>query len=308
MIKVAITGADSPQAGELLRILVNHPEVILTTLSSPGKEGMSVTSVHHGLIGEEKMNFTGPLSMTPDCDVVFICGNSMTAAEFSALQLARPDLRTVLVDTIPNLDYERMGVVYGLPEINRKMLVRGAVAARVPSPIASAILTALYPLAMNMLLNDSLEIEVNAPADVLMAGKTVAEKEIEEILNNNQPSFIKQISLKTMESDNERAMRSVMTLSCPIALEQIQDIYEIYDDHNFAFPIISSSAENEVMGTNKCVITYSKPDDSTLKIEAIADPRLRGGAGEAVHIMNLLFGLHEKTGLALKASSYNVGK
>lgn len=308
MIKVAITGADSPQAGELLRILVNHPEVILTTLSAPGKEGMSVTSVHHGLIGEEKMNFTGPLSMTPDCDVVFICGNSMTAAEFSALQLARPDLRTVLVDTIPNLDYERMGVVYGLPEINRKMLVRGAVAARVPSPIASAILTALYPLAMNMLLNDSLEIEVNAPADVLMAGKTVAEKEIEEILNNNQPSFIKQISLKTVESDNERAMRSVMTLSCPIALEQIQDIYEIYDDHNFAFPIISSSAENEVMGTNKCVITYSKPDDSTLKIEAIADPRLRGGAGEAVHIMNLLFGLHEKTGLALKASSYNVSK
>lgn len=308
MIKVAITGADSPQAGELLRILVNHPEVIITTLSAPGKEGMSVTSVHHGLIGEEKMNFTGPLSMTPDCDVVFICGNSMTAAEFSALQLARPDLKTILVDTIPNLDYERLGVVYGLPEINRKMLVRGAVSARVPSPIASAILTALYPLAMNMLLNDSLEIEVNAPADVLTMGKNIAEKEIEENLNNNQPSFTKHIVLNAVESDNERAMRSVMTLACPIALEQIQDIYEIYDDHNFAFPIISSSAENEVMGTNKCVITYTKPDDSTLKIEAVADPRLRGGAGEAVHIMNLLFGLHEKTGLALKASSYNVGK
>lgn len=308
MIKVAITGADSPQAGELLRILVNHPEVIITTLSAPGKEGMSVTSVHHGLIGEEKMNFSGPLSMTPDCSVVFICGNSMTAAEFSALQLARPDLRTILMDNISSLDYERMGVVYGLPEINRKMLVRGAVSARVPSPIASAVLTALYPLAMNMLLNDTLEIEVHAPADVLANSKEAAEKEIEEILNHNQPSFTKKIILKGVESDNERAMRSVMTLSCPIALEQIQDIYEIYDDHNFAFPIISTSAENEVMGTNKCVITYSKPDDSTLKIEAVADPRLRGGAGEAVHIMNLLFGLHEKTGLALKASSYNVGK
>lgn len=308
MIKVAITGADTPQAGELLRILVNHPEVIITTLSAPGKEGISVTSVHHGLIGEEKMNFSGPLSMTPDCDVVFICGNSMTAAEFSALQLARPDLRTIMVDSINHLDHERMGVVYGLPEINRKMLVRGAVSARVPSPIASAVLTALYPIANNMLLNDSLEIDVNAPADVLDKEKAVAEKEINEILNNSQPSFDKQIVLNTVVSDNERAMRSVMTLSCAIALEQIQDIYEIYDDHNFAFPIISSSAENEVMGTNKCVITYSKPDDSTLRIEAVADPRLRGGAGEAVHIMNLLFGLHEKTGLALKASSYNVGK
>lgn len=308
MIKVAITGADSPQAGELLRILVNHPEVIITTLSAPGKEGLTVTSVHHGLIGEEKMNFSGPLPMTPDCDVVFICGNSMTAAEFSALQLARPDLRTILIDSIPNLDYERMGVVYGLPEINRKMLVRGAVSARVPSPIASPILAALYPIAMNMLLNNSLVIEVNAPSDVISKEKASAEKEIEGVLNNNQPSFTKHIELKAVESDNERAMRSVITLSCPIALEQIQDIYEIYDDHNFAFPIISSSAENEVMGTNKCVITYSKPDDSTLKIEAVADPRLRGGAGEAVHIMNLLFGLHEKTGLALKASSYNVDK
>lgn len=308
MIKVAITGADSPQAGELLRILVNHPEVILTTLSAPGKEGMSITSVHHGLIGEEKMNFSGPLSMTPDCNVVFICGNSMTAAEFSALQLARPDLRTVIINNIPNLDYERLGVVYGLPEINRKMLVRGATSAIVPSPIASAVLTALYPLALSMLLNDSLEIEVTAPADVLAQWGTIAPKEIRTIINQNQPSFVKEIGMKTEVSDNERKMRSVITLSCPIALEQIQELYEMYDDHNFAFPIISSSDESEVIGTNKCVISYSKPDDSTLCLEVVADPRMRGGAGEAVHIMNLLFGLHEKTGLALKASTYNVGK
>lgn len=308
MIKVAVTGADSPQAGELLRILVNHPEVILTTLSAPGKEGMAVTSVHHGLIGEEKMNFTGPLSMTPDCNVVFICGNSMTAAEFSALQLARPDLRTIIVDGIDNLDYERLGVVYGLPEINRKMLVRGAISARVPSPIASPILTALYPIAFNMLLNDSLKIRVSAPEDIIEKYKHISEKEIAETLAAIQLSFNNEINLETENSDNERKMKTVITLSCPVALEQIQDLYEMYDDHNFAYPIISASAENEVMGTNKCVISYTKPDDSTLRLEVIADPRMRGGAGEAVHIMNLLFGLHEKTGLALKASTYHVGK
>lgn len=308
MIKVAVTGADSPMAGELLRILVNHPEVIITTLSAPGKEGMTVTSVHHGLIGEEKMNFSGPLSMTPDCSIVFICGNSMTAAEFSALQLARPDLRTIIIDGISNLDYDRFGVVYGLPEINRKMLVRGAVSARVPSPIASAVLTALYPLAMNMLLNDSLRIEVTAPADILKANTRSSEKQIEDVLSSNQPSFTEKINLITDEANGEREMKCTITLSCPIALEQIQDIYEIYDDHNFAYPIISSSTKSEVMGTDKCVISYSKPDDSTLRLEVVADPRMRGGAGEAVHIMNLLFGLHEKTGLALKASTYNVGK
>lgn len=307
MIKVAITGADSPQAGELLRILVNHPEVIITTLSAPGKEGVAASSVHHGLIGEEKMNFSGPLSMTPDCNVVFICGNSMTAAEFSALQLARPDLRTIIIDGIDNLDYDRLGVVYGLPEINRKMLVRGAVAARVPSPAASAVLTALYPLAVNMLLNDTLKIEISAPAD-LLSNILIAESEINQTLSETQLSFNGKVSIATNDSGDERKMRGAITLACPVSLEQIQDVYNMYDDHNFAYPIISSAAENEVMGTNKCVITYSKPDDSTLLLEVVADPRMRGGAGEAVHIMNLLFGLHEKTGLALKASAYHVGK
>ena len=307
MIKVAITGADSPQAGELLRILVNHPEVIITTLSAPGKEGVATSSVHHGLIGEEKMNFSGPLSMTPDCNVVFICGNSMTAAEFSALQLARPDLRTIIIDGIDNLDYDRLGVVYGLPEINRKMLVRGAVAARVPSPAASAVLTALYPLAVNMLLNDTLKIEISAPDDILN-NISKAESEINQTLSETQLSFNGKVSIATNDSGDERKMRGAITLACPVSLEQIQDVYNMYDDHNFAYPIISSAAENEVMGTNKCVITYSKPDDSTLLLEVVADPRMRGGAGEAVHIMNLLFGLHEKTGLALKASAYHVGK
>lgn len=304
MIKVAITGADSPEAGELIRILVNHPEVIITTVSAPGREGLSVTSVHHGLIGELKLNFSGPLSMTPDCSVIFVCGNSMTAAEFSALQLARPDIKTVIVDAIPNLDSERLGVVYGLPEINRKPLVRGAVSAMVPSPVASVVLAALYPLSLHMLLNDSLKVRLSAPSDIIIKDKETVGKEIVSVLSQTQLSFGNKIDMKFSESDNSRKMKADITLSCPVAIEQINEIYDMYDDHNFAFPISSSVSDIEVCGTNKCVISLHKDDDSTLRIEAVADPRMRGGAGEAVHIMNLLFGLHEKTGLALKASEF----
>lgn len=304
MIKVAITGADSPEAGELIRILVNHPEVIITTLSAPGLEGRSVTSFHHGLIGELNLNFSGPLSMTPDCSVIFVCGNSMTAAEFSALQLARPDIKTVIVKAIPNLDIERLGVVYGLPEINRKPLVRGTVSAIVPTPLASVILVALYPLSLHMLLNDSLKIRVSAPADILSTDKGLAKKEITDMLSQTQLSFGDKINLEFSESDSNRKMKADITLSCPVSIEQINEIYEMYDDHNFAFPISSTVSDIEVCGTNKCVISLHKDDDSTLSIEAVADPRMRGGAGEAVHIMNLLFGLHEKTGLALKASEF----
>lgn len=304
MIKVAITGADTPEAGELLRILVNHPEVIITTLSAPGHEGLSVSTVHHGLIGEPKMNFSGPLSMTPECSVVFVCGNSMTAAEFSALQLARPDIKTIIVDAIPNLDTERLGVVYGLPEINRKPLVRGAVSAMVPSPLASVTLAALYPLALHMLLNDTLTISVSAPSDILAADRGNAKEEITRMLRQTQLSFNNDLNLSYDVCGEPRRMKARIVLSCPVTIEQINEIYEIYDDHNFAFPISSSVSESEVSGTNKCVISLHKTDDSTLTIEAIADPRMRGGAGEAVHIMNLLFGLHEKTGLALKASDF----
>lgn len=304
MIKVAITGADTPEAGELLRILVNHPEVIITTASAPGKEGVSVTSVHHGLIGELEMNFSGPLSMTPDCSIVFVCGNSMTAAEFSALQLARPDIRTVIVDAIPNLDTERLGIVYGLPEINRKPLVRGAVSAIVPSPIASVVLTALYPLALNMLLNDSMRISLLAPADVIAKDSEAAKMEIQKMLSQTQLSFGKDLDIRFIDSESDRKMKADITLSCPVTIEQIHEIYNIYDDHNFAFPVSSTVSEKDVIGTNKCVISLRKDSDSSLRIEAAADPRMRGGAGEAVHIMNLLFGLHEKTGLALKASEF----
>lgn len=304
MIKAAITGADTPEAGELLRILANHPEVIVTTLCAPGKEGLAVSSVHHGLIGELKLNFSGPLSMTPDCSVIFVCGNSMTAAEFSALQLARPDIRTVIIGDIPNLDTERIGVVYGLPEINRKPLVRGAVSAIVPSPIASVVLTALYPLALNMLINDSLEIDVVAPEDIISRDSGNAKQEIVEVLSQTQLSFGNNLKMSYTASDSIRKMKAVMTLSCPVTIEQIQEIFEIYNDHNFSFPIASSVCENEVIGTNKCIISLRKPSDTALRLEVVADPRMRGGAGEAVHIMNLLFGLHEKTGLALKASEF----
>ena len=76
-------------------------------------------------------------------------------------------------------------------------------------------------------------------------------------------------------------MKADISLSCPVSIEQIHEMYEIYDDHNFAFPVSSVVNVKEVSGTDKCVISLNKPDDSTLRIEAVADPRMRGGAGEA---------------------------
>ena len=101
-----------------------------------------------------------------------------------------------------------------------------------------------------------------------------------------------------------------MTFDCSLSLEEIEKIYEgIYDDHNFTFITHSSTISiKEVEGNQKCIITLSKPTADKILISAIWDGRMRGGAGDGVHIMNLMKGLYEKTGLSLKTSSYDSGE
>lgn len=299
MIKVAIAGADTPQAGELIRILAYHPEVKFTSLSAPGKEGVAVNSVHHGLIGDLDMTFSGPLPLVPDCSMLFVCGNSMTASAISALRMSHPDMRIIVVDPLPGLD--TADFVYGLPEVNRKPLVRGATAARIPAAAASAVVVALFPLAVNMLLNDSLKVEVEAPEAYIAADRNRSAQEAGKVLNYSQSSFSPNMVFSFTPSEGPRDMTVRITLNCSVSLDQISDIYQMYDDHNFAYAVMSPVTPREVRGTNKCIVSVKKDSDSLLQLTVVVDPMMRGSAGEAVHNMNLLFGLHEKTGLALKA-------
>lgn len=305
MIKVAISGADTPQGGELTRILVNHPEVDIISLCAPGKESIPVSALHHGLIGECSLRTTQ--SFPPGApDVLFVCDGSIGAAELYSLKLSRPELKIVILDKVPNLDEKSAGFVFGLPEINRKLLVRGATAAFVPAPPASLVLTPLFPLAANMLLNDSLKITVNAPRDIIDNTGARARVEIEETLAEVQKSFTGIPEVTFTESAHERLMEADIEMECRVDLPHLLGLYEMYDDHNFAFPVTGEISSLEAAGTDKCVFSIRKEGESRLRIHAVADPRMRGGAGEAVHVMNLLCGLHEKTGLALKASAYSV--
>lgn len=304
MIKVAVSGADTPSAGELIRLLVNHPEVDIIALSAPGKEGKTVTSIHHGLQGEIKHNFSGTLNTSPLPNVIFICGNAMNAAEYKNLRHAHPEMKSVIIDPIEALDHKATGVVYGLSEINRKLLVRGATAAVVPSPPASLALVALYPLALHMLINNSLKINVKLPADMIPVHSDRSRLELKEILNDVQRSFTGVPEVMFEESDDPRHMEIDIEMECPLDLQQLMELYEMYDDHNFALPLLSEVDSKDVTGTEKALMKIAKENDGRIHLHAVADPRMRGGAGEAVHIMNLLCGLHEKTGLALKASEF----
>ncbi len=316
MIKVTVSGAESRLAGELIRILVNHPEVEILSVKASGHEGLPVTSIHSGLIGEVPVKVSSSNAIDPSTNILFLC-NKISPADYASLRVAFPEMKIVsfypfepIVENSCDISLEESEqpdaskVIYALPEINRKPLVRGAMTAVIPNPIASATLVALFPLALHILLNQSLEISVSAPADIIDEHGPDAAAEIAYVLKQVQRSFDHEPQVQVATLENDRHMEINLRLDCHIDIQHLMEMYEIYDDHNFAFAVTQPITPAETANTDKCVFRIQKPNEETLEIQIVADPRMRGGAGEAVHVMNLLCGLHEKTGLSMKSSSF----
>lgn len=306
MIKIGITGGETKTAGELLRLALHHPDVEISTVHSPANSGKAITTVHHGFIGEEKILFTSNFDAT-GLDIAFLIKPVYSSVDWAKLMADRPGLRIVLFPESASLD-EAMSTsgVYGLSEMNRKPLVRSARIARIPLPLVSPILVAAYPLAYHLMLPGKLSLEIEAPRDLIEeAGEEQLKEEISGNLKSVQASYSGNLELDLKAGDSDRSMRIAFEIPSETDPEEILKIYNtIYDDHNFTFMTFHKVAAEEVEGTNRIIISILQPQEGKIRIEAIADARMRGGAGEAIHIMNLLFHLHEKTGLELKASKW----
>lgn len=304
MIKVAITGAGTPDSGELIRLLAIHPDVEIAAARAPGHEGKALSSIHHGLIGETTLTFSPAIDLK-DTDVIFVDEPKPGPEDVASLTATYPDLKIIFMSSANWPDNVNEEIVFGLPEINRKQLVRGARVAVVPSPFASMALVGLYPFAQLLLLNGDINISVAAPKTIIeLTDMTKVCAEIERELRCVQQSFNGRVKISATESEARRSALMDIEFDCTLSLEQIIGLYDIYDDHRFSFVSTVKPGVSEVAGTNKCVITPGRSVPGKCTVSVAADCRLRGGAGEAVHIMNLMFGLHEKTGLSLKAIDF----
>lgn len=306
MIKVGIAGADNPMAGELLRLCMRHPDVDIVSAYAPSLAGRSVDTVHHGFIGEEKITFSANFDAT-SLDVAFIFRPLYADSDWAKLMADRQQLRLII---FPGAESVASALpsspVYGLSEMNRKSLVRGAREAIVPDALASPVITALYPLASHLLLTGDIHLKVSAPADMISeSGLQHAAKEIERELASVQASFLGNVSISASDSGSPRSMSVSIKLPSAVAIEELLKIYDsVYDDHNFTFVVTHPVGPEEVEATNKIIISISRSSDQEIELTVVADPRMRGGAGEAIHIMNLFLGLHEKTGLDLKTTAW----
>lgn len=342
MIKVAILGAETMAAGELIRILINHPDVEILTVASDSAAGSKVTELHRGLIGDTDMTVTPLTSVTPEGhDVVFLCGEPWMATQWMQANdeaAEREQLRIIdLTGAFRNGDHN---MVYGFPEHNRKALVRGATRASVPSAAAMAVELALFPLAKNGLLNNGINATVSiadtekitatgqhstitvedvagstrldpiAPSEHRPDGEKAAH-EAATAMQAVQPSFSSGINLRlSRDASRKRGLTAAVELSCAVPAHELERLYaEAYDDHNFTYPVSTEPSVADVANTNKCLLrlAYDTAPGTglpTLHITAVIDNLLKGSAGTAVHCMNLLFGLSERTGLALKCSAF----
>lgn len=320
MIRAGVIGGAGYTAGELLRILVNHPEVEIVFVHSTSNAGAFLYEVHEGLIGDTQMRFSDTYDLNA-VDVLFICSAHGKSHEFWEQNECPEHLK--VVDLAQDYRDESEGYVYGLPEKN---LDRICTARKIANPgcFATAIQLAILPLASAGKLESDVEVTAitgSTGAGVkpgatthfswrnnnLSAYKLFEHQHLIEIGRNVsllQPSFEGAINFVPVRGDFARGIfASVYTRSSLSAEEAIELYKSYYKDAAFTFVADKSVDLKQVVNTNKCVVSIVKHGD-LLHITSVIDNLLKGASGQAVQNMNIIFGLDQKTGLRLKASAF----
>ncbi len=319
-MKVGIIGGAGYTAGELLRILVNHPEADIVFVHSSSNAGKPVAEVHEGLYGDTDLHFSDTYDLEA-VDVVFLCSGHGVSRAFWE-ENRRPEGLKV-IDLAQDFRDESCGYVYGLPEVNRSRIAGADLVAN-PGCFATAIQVALVPLAAAGLLND--EVHVTAVTGSTGAGvkpgatthfswrndnlsvyKAFGHQHLAEIrrtLSLLQPDFDKDINFVPVRGDFPRGIFAMTYIDTPVSEDEAKALYrEYYKDAAFTHVMDKSVDLKQAVNTNKALISIEKHGSKLLVISAI-DNLLKGASGQAVQNMNLMFGLPENTGLRLKPSGF----
>ena len=321
LIQAGIVGGAGYTGGELIRILINHPQVNIAFVHSNSQAGKPVASVHTDLFGDTDLNFVGELST--DIDVLFLCvghGDARTFLEQNEI----PDSVKIIdlsQDFRPRANEREF--VYGLPELNKEAIQKAKNIAN-PGCFATAIQLALLPLANAQQLNE--DVHVTALTGSTGAGQSLSAtthfswrnnnisvykafehqhlNEIGESIQQAQPTFEKDTHFVPQRGDFARGIFASIYLKSDLTEEEAQAIFtNYYAAHPFTHVSPKNIDLKQVVNTNKCLLHVKKYGDQ-LAIISVIDNLLKGASGQAVQNMNLLFGLPETTGLKLKAMAF----
>ena len=322
MIKAGIIGGAGYTAGELLRLLINHPEVEITFVNSSSNAGNPIVDVHEGLVGETDIVFTDQLPLE-QIDVLFFCTAHGDTRKFMESHVLPEGLKVVDLSMDYRIEGPEHQFVYGLPELNKERIKAAEYIAN-PGCFATCIQLALLPLAKNQMIHEN--VMVNAITGSTGAGvkpgatshfswrnnnmsiyKPFAHQHVPEIkqsLRQLQCSFNSDIDFIPYRGDFARGIFATIVLHSKVSEENIIRMFtEFYADAPFVHVTEKNLDLKQVVNTNKCLIHIEKHEDKLLIISCV-DNLLKGASGQAVHNMNLLFGLAETVGLQFKPSGF----
>ncbi|PHI18472.1 N-acetyl-gamma-glutamyl-phosphate reductase [Lewinellaceae bacterium SD302] len=321
MIKAGIIGGAGYTAGELLRLLVNHPEVEIAFVQSNSQAGKPVTSIHLDLSGWLELDFVSNASGNPD--VLFICAGHGKARKYLEVNPPADGVKIVDLSRDFRLAPTAENFVYGLPELNREQIQSAQKIAN-PGCFATCIQLALLPLAKMGLLRS--DVHVNALTGSTGAGQQATPTthfswrdnnvsiykafthqhlgEIHQSLEQLQADHGTEINFLPVRGSFSRGIFASSYTDCELDESEARQLYaDYYATHPFVSVVAQSPSLKQVVNTNNCHLFVEKHGNKLLVI-SIIDNLLKGASGQAVQNMNLLFGLEETLGLRLKASAF----
>lgn len=322
MIKIGILGAAGYTGGELIRLLLNHPEAEIVFANSESNAGNLVADVHEGLLGDTNLRFTSEMPFDK-VDVVFFCFGHGKSEQFlrehtipahvKIIDLAQ-DFRLAA----PDNDY-----VYGLPEMNRERIAAAQHVAN-PGCFATCIQLGLLPAAKLGIVKG--DIAVNAITGSTGAGqkpgatthfswrnnnmsiyKAFCHQHVPEIcqsLKQVQGELDAEIDFIPYRGDFARGIFATEVVKTDMPIEQIVEAYKaFYKDAPFTHYVDNAIDMKQVVNTNKALVHCDKFGNKLL-ITSTIDNLLKGAVGQAVQNMNIMFGVEETLGLRLKAGAF----
>ena len=322
MIKVGIIGGAGYTAGELIRLLLQHPEVEIKFIHSTSNAGNNITDVHGGLLGETDLVFTDEMPFE-EIDLLFFCTAHGDTRKFMDSHALPDELKVIDLSMDYRIKSHEHDFIYGLPELNRRNTCKSRYVAN-PGCFATCIELGLLPLAKEHLLKG--DVSVNAITGSTGAGvkpsatthyswrdnnisiyKPFGHQHVPEIMQSIrqlQPDFEGNIDFIPYRGCFPRGIFATLVVKCDLDIETLYKLYTAYYERDSFTHVVERPIDlKQVVNTNKCLIHLEKHGDKLL-ITSVIDNLLKGASGTAVHNMNLLFGLAETVGLQLKPSAF----
>ncbi|MDP5106420.1 MAG: N-acetyl-gamma-glutamyl-phosphate reductase [Polaribacter sp.] len=324
-LEIGIIGGAGYTAGELIRLLLNHPNTTINFVYSTSNAGNKLYKVHQDLIGDTELNFTSEINA--DVDVLFLCLGHGNSTAFLAKNSFSDTTKIIDLSNdfrlLADKNFDGKDFVYGLPELDKEIIKTAKYIAN-PGCFATALQLAILPLAANGLLKN--DVHINAVTGATGAGTSLSETthftwrdnnfshykafnhqhlgEINQTVHQLQADFNSEINFVPNRGNFSRGIFATIYTKFDGSIEDAKKMYkEYYKDAAFTFVSDVDIHMKQVVNTNKCLIHLAKHNNKLLITSAI-DNLLKGASGQAIQNMNLMYGFEETLGLNLKANYF----